>query len=91
MTTPPQVILPEAAGEPRETNDLAFVSVVFGIMSYFFLVIPFGVFNMPTALVALHQINARREGGRGFAIAALVLSGVHTLIYGAVFLALLSR
>jgi Domain of unknown function (DUF4190) len=89
MTTPPQV-LPAAAREPRETNDLAVVSLIFGIMSYYFVVIPFGVFNIPAALVALHQIKTRREGGRGFAIAALVLSGVHTLIYGAVFLALLS-
>lgn len=36
------------------------------------------------------QINTRREGGRDFAIAALVLSGIHTLIYGVVFLVLLS-
>ncbi len=90
MTTPPRVILPAADREPRETNDLAFVSLVFGIMSYFFVVIPFGVFNIPAALVALHQIKTRREGGRGFAIAALVLSGVHPIIYGAVFLALLN-
>jgi Domain of unknown function (DUF4190) len=85
MTTPPQVILPATAREPRETNDLAVVSLIFGIMSYFFVVIPFGVFNIPAALVALHQIKTRREGGRGFAIAALVLSGVHTLIYGAIY------
>jgi hypothetical protein len=81
MRTPPQTA--------REKNALAVISLVFGIMSYYFVVIPFGVVIIPVAWVALQQIKERREGGRGYAIAALLLSGVHTVVYVAAFVALL--
>jgi hypothetical protein len=82
MTTPPQTT--------REKNALAVVSLVFGFMSYYFVVIPFGVIIIPVALLALRQIKERGEGGRNYAIAALALSGVHTVVYFAIFVGLVT-
>jgi hypothetical protein len=82
--------MPTPLQATREKNALAVISLVFGIMSYYFLVIPFGVVIIPVALLALRQIKERREGGRGYAIAALMLSGVHTVVYFAIFVGLVT-
>ncbi|WP_051580329.1 caspase, EACC1-associated type [Pseudonocardia acaciae] len=62
---------------PTRTNELAIASLVLGILGVFML--------FPAAAIcgwlALHQIKARGDAGRGLAIAGLVLSALWLLVY----------
>jgi uncharacterized membrane protein len=59
------------------TNGLAIASLVLGILWLFWLG---SVVGLVLGLVALKQIRARNQGGRGIAIAGIVLSGLWLLI-----------
>lgn len=75
---PPQGWYPSPEGyhpPPRGTNGFAIAALVFGIIGGALLGFIFG-------FVALSQIKRSGQGGRGMAIAGLVLSGVWVLIVG---------
>lgn len=55
------------------TNVLAIVSLVAGILWFFWLG---SIVALVCGLVALRQIKARNEGGRGIAIAGIVLAAI---------------
>jgi hypothetical protein len=62
-------------GPPQGTNGFAVASLIFGIISGVLLSVIFGI-------VALRQIKQRNQGGRGLAIAGLVISGCWVLLFG---------
>jgi hypothetical protein len=76
---PPQ---PPAPPPQRKTSGFAIASFVFGLIGGVILSVVFGV-------IALRRISRRGLGGRGFAIAGLVLSGLWTLLIVAVVAAVL--
>jgi hypothetical protein len=65
------------APPPRGTNGFAVAALVLGLLGGVLLSVIFGI-------VALSQIKKRGQGGRGMAIAGLVLSGAWTLVIAAV-------
>lgn len=74
---PPIQTVPPAQyqGPPQGTNGFAIASLIFGIIGGVLLGAIFG-------FVALSQIKKRNQGGRGLAIAGLVLSGCWLLLLG---------
>lgn len=70
---PPGYPLPP---QQRGTNGFAIAALVFGIIGGALLGVIFG-------FVALSQIKRSGQGGRGMAIAGLILSGVWVLVVGA--------
>ncbi|WP_157513912.1 DUF4190 domain-containing protein [Nocardia concava] len=72
---PPQPGYPMAP-PPQGTNGLAIASFVLSLFGFCFLAVPFG-------FIALSQIKQRNQGGRGFAIAGLVISGLSVLVIAA--------
>jgi Domain of unknown function (DUF4190) len=72
----PQPSAPGFAPVAR-TNGLAIASLVLGILWLFWLG---SVVSLVLGLVALKQIRARNQGGRGIAIAGMVLSAIWLLI-----------
>lgn len=65
---------------PRSTNGFAIASLIFGVLGGVLLSVIFGI-------IALKQIKTRGQGGRGMAIAGLVLSALWTLLIGVVIIA----
>lgn len=61
---------------PKKTNVLAVIALVCGILWGFGVL---AVVALVLGLIALSQIRARNEGGRGVAIAGVVLGGVGIL------------
>ena len=84
MTTTNQ---PTAVAYPRATNGFAITAFVLSILGVPapLLLLPvgaaLGILSLTFGIIALRQINARGEDGRGLAIASLVLSSISTLIF----------
>lgn len=70
---PPYAAPPYAAPPQGKTSGFAIASFVFGLIGGVLLSVIFGI-------IALSRIKRRGLGGRGFAIAGLVLSGLWTLL-----------
>ncbi|MCU1414556.1 MAG: hypothetical protein JWN80_1896 [Microbacteriaceae bacterium] len=77
MTTTPPPVAPTPASSPApvgpKTNTLAIVALILGI------VVPIG--GIIVGPIALGQIKRTGEGGRGLAMAGLILGIVFTLLY----------
>lgn len=69
----PMYVAPAAA---LPTNTLAVVSMIFGIASWVVLPIVGAIVAVITGHIAVGQIKRTREGGRGMAIAGVVLGWV---------------
>jgi len=69
----PPGAVPRLPGARAKTNGFAIASLIFGILGGLLFSVPFGV-------VALVQIRKRGQGGRGRAIAGLILSAVWALV-----------
>ena len=69
----PEAPRPPQDPPPGKTSGFAIASFVFGLIGGVILSVIFGI-------VALRRISRRGLGGRGFAIAGLVLSGLWTLL-----------
>lgn len=80
----PQTIAPPA--QPRKTNGLAITGMVFGILSLTLCLccggIPCNILGLIFSIVALLQINENPQlhGGRGLAIAGIILSAASFLL-----------
>lgn len=91
MTTIAPHLVPSArAVERPKTNALAVLSLVFGVLQYFFLFVPCFLVTIPFGVNALHQTDRRDVVGRRFAIAGLTFSATHFAVYAFVFIWLLT-
>jgi hypothetical protein len=75
----------------RQTNVLAIVSLVLGILGMLtcwcaLLGFPLGIAGIVTGLLAIQQMRASGQAGRGMAIAGIALSSA-CLVFACVFLA----
>ncbi|MVU79036.1 DUF4190 domain-containing protein [Nocardia sp. ET3-3] len=61
------------APPPQGTNGFAIASFVLGLLGCCLLAVPFG-------FIALSQIKQRNQGGRGLAIAGLVITAVYAVL-----------
>jgi len=59
------------------TNGFAIASLILGILGIFLLSVIFGI-------IALNQTKGGRQGGRGMAIAGLIISGAWVLVFAAI-------
>lgn len=93
------VPVPASAQPVAGTNSLAIVAFVFAILGFFSAGIAFLV-GIVTGHIALSQIKKRHEGGRGLAMAALIIGYVMIglsllvliivlVVFGAAFFAIL--
>lgn len=79
--------IPQYAAFPQQksTNGLAIASFVLGLLSIFacWLGVLTGVIGLVLGFIGLRQTNAdpERVGGRGLAIAGIVLSGIATVLW----------
>jgi Domain of unknown function (DUF4190) len=81
ITYPPMVV-----AYPRATNSFATTAFVLSISAVVFALLfapmgALGILSLIFGIIALRQINARGEDGRGLAIASVVLSSISTLIF----------
>lgn len=83
MTTmSPQLTALAYAPEARTSNRLAIMSVVAGVLQFFFLFVPCWLVTVPLALNAIHQTeNDRDRGSRNLALAGLSLAVTHFAVY----------
>ncbi len=70
---------PGYPGQPPAKNGYAIASFIAGILGFVGLSL---IFSIVFGIMALVQIRRRPQGGKGFAIAGLVLSGVWIVILG---------
>ena len=70
---------PGYPGAPASKNGYAIGSFIAGILGFFGLSL---IFSIIFGIMALVQIHRRPQGGKGFAIAGLVLSGLWILVIG---------
>jgi hypothetical protein len=90
MTTiSPALAFPLFAPQRRKTNGLAIMSLTLGILQYLLPFLPTALVTVPFAVNALHQTEQSSQEGRPLAIAGLVLSIAHFVIYVALFIWLL--
>jgi hypothetical protein len=80
---------PTFAPQRRKTNGLAILSLTLGILQYLLPFVPTALVTVPFAVNALHQTELGNQDGRPLAIAGLVLSVAHFVIYVALFVWLL--
>ena len=68
---------PPAYPQKPSTNGLAIAALICGIIGAVLLSVIFGI-------IALNQTKGGRQGGRGLAIAGLIISGVWVLLFAAI-------
>jgi len=82
VSTPQYQPFPTAPAAPQRTNTLAIVSLVLAFVA--------PLIGLVLGFVALSQVKRNGEGGRGLALAAVIIGGVITLFYVVLVIAMIA-